>query len=722
MSKELLLMNENAIAALVFLRETENPYDVFCRYIVYCLKQNDVVSFEKLTESVKRECGLHLPFQLYKKCFNILEKDNTIEISRKKNTVVGYKLLKTNFNKELFKEQFDSAKQKEKEFLIDMVSFLKDKYNREWTISDARQNLIKYLNYSNTVVTSIFLNDDIFEIQDSSIENSNDSLGLIQKYLNHINNKGNGTKQCFMNIIYGFMILNGAAYSELGDKEKEHLKGVKFYFDTKLILRYLGFTTDAYKDSVHELVDLITGVYGGKVCIFQKTLSEVANVIRNTRKAIKYGNIRDLEMELYYNEHKGDTDRLFDVDRIFENCSDEELLRKALTENGCFEVENNIEWKDKKNWKYNIDGDELKKVISDENPNWNEDTISVDVDVFIQLNMLRRGDYTRCYGGYKKLPVFVTTNIELIRCIKKYIKQLSKTDIGFKNYWEAKNLPYITDNTLMCELWLPNFTSREQTTQIVQALVTQAMSPLDYQVYNELKEKIKHIKEIKNVNITCDVNKERERQLTEYLLKNGKQAFDELENADFVLSASQGISIDLVFENQQLRQNLERKEKQDIKKTKAIEQLTTQREEQEERMSEVVKDLIVSVAEPQVKRLGVARLFIIIRDYWWLLSAIVIGIAVFIIDIIFESMKESMGKGWIFICLIPVVLKIFSEVLDTLISQKFLEDKIENYCNKKVMGLYEKKIRKNIPNNAKKYEIDIVKYCFDNCKALNRKR
>ncbi len=722
MDKGLLLMNENAIAALVFLKETENPYDIFCRYIIYCLKQDEIVSYEQLTESVKRECGLHLPFQLYKKCFNILEKNNTIEILRKKNTILGYKLLKTDFNKELFKEQFDLAKQKEKEFLIDMVSFLKDKYNREWTIAEARQNLIRYLNYSNTVVTSIFLNDDIFEIQEDSSENNNNNLGLIQKYLNYINNKGNEAKHCFKNIIYGFMILNGSAYSELCEKEKGHLKGVKFYFDTKLILRYLGFTTEVYKDSVHELVKLITEVYNGKVCIFQRTLSEVANVIRKTRKAIKYGNIRDLEMELFYNEHKDNSSEILSVDRIFENCGDEELLRKALTENGCFEVENDIEWQNRKNWKYNIDEDELKKFISDENPNWKEDTIGVDVNVFIQLNMLRRGDYTRCYGGYKKLPVFVTTNTELIRCIKKYIKHLSKTDIDLKNYWEAKNLPYISDNTLMCELWLPNFTSREQTTQIVQALITQAMSPLDYQVYNELKEKIKYIKETKNVYIACDFNKERERQLTDYLLKNGKQAFDELENADFVLSASQGKSIDLVFENQQLRQRLEQKEKQDNKKEKIIERLTTKQEEHDEKMGEIVKSFIQSVADPLVNKLGMARVFIIIRDFWWLLSAVLIALAVWIVDVIFKSIQGEISKVWYLIWLFPVVVKIILEIFKKALSQNFIVKRINNSCDKKARDLYEKKIRKDIPSSAKQYEIDIVKYCFDNCSAFKQKK
>ena len=145
-------------------------------------------------------------------------------------------------------------------------------------------------------------------------------------------------------------------------------------------------------------------------------------------------------------------------------------------------------------------------------------------------------------------------------------------------------------------------------------------------------------------------------------------------------------------------------------------------EEQYEKMDKMVQALIQSVSEPFLKKIGTARLFILVKDFWWMLSAIAIALIVFIVDIILKSIQGQIGTGWYFVWLVPVVVKIALEILKKVLSQKFVIKPIEDFCNKRARQLYEERIRTNIPNVAKQYEIDIVKYCFDNCSAFSDKK
>ena len=102
MDKELILMNDNAIAALVFLNETENPYEIFCKYITYCLELNKCVAYSELDERIKNNFGLNLPLSLCQKCVDILVADGTVERIEKNHYLQGYKLVAIDYNKMKF--------------------------------------------------------------------------------------------------------------------------------------------------------------------------------------------------------------------------------------------------------------------------------------------------------------------------------------------------------------------------------------------------------------------------------------------------------------------------------------------------------------------------------------------------------------------------------------------------------------------------------------------
>lgn len=66
--------NRNSLIALSFLREVENPYEIFCNYIEYCLLsfKGHMASYEKLLDSFKNNSGLNIPNYIFSHCLKIM--------------------------------------------------------------------------------------------------------------------------------------------------------------------------------------------------------------------------------------------------------------------------------------------------------------------------------------------------------------------------------------------------------------------------------------------------------------------------------------------------------------------------------------------------------------------------------------------------------------------------------------------------------------------------
>lgn len=80
-AKEELLMNtQNTLIALAYVRETDNPLEVFCNYILICLLEapERKLRHDELCEKVEEKFGIKIPHHMMKMCCRILGKTKKI--------------------------------------------------------------------------------------------------------------------------------------------------------------------------------------------------------------------------------------------------------------------------------------------------------------------------------------------------------------------------------------------------------------------------------------------------------------------------------------------------------------------------------------------------------------------------------------------------------------------------------------------------------------------
>lgn len=502
--------NDNTMIALAYIQSTDNPYDIFCKYICYALDRDEFKDYNNIRDEIYNSFGIALPFYLYSVCIQILESEGKVELKKERRIISGCKLLDETFNKNFFEIHKSNFLEQEQKLLEDIIKFA-DGYNKNWDVQTARRILGNFLNVNSS---AMFLDGN------DSLHGSHGTQ-IIKEYLNSLDDTSN-YKRYIMDIVKGQMILIGSTYSD--DKEhKKLIKGTCFYFDTKLILRFLGYTTEAYSSAVRDLVNIIQYKYNGRVCVFDRTIDEVCHALSKLCNSIKKKGIPDdYEMLLYYQSNKN---KITASD--IEIYARKESIKKHLSYYNIY-PEENIQWEKKEDWIFNIDQEELLDIIKNKKPSWSVPAIENDIDSFIQINMLRKGDYSTAYGGEKvKLPIFVTSNYPLIGFIKEYIKS-AQTSNG-----EIRKNPFIGDNVLMCQLWLPICNEDNQTPTTIYNLTANAISSFENSFFNKLRDNAKALRKKHKLSV-IDIKNERFKQMQDKLLKNNIDIENDLdENAIF---------------------------------------------------------------------------------------------------------------------------------------------------------------------------------------------
>lgn len=75
------MSSNNSFIALSFIRETENPYELFCKYIEYSLykAKNNSLTYDKLLLSFKKNSGLNIPNYIFNHCLKIMFSNKSID-------------------------------------------------------------------------------------------------------------------------------------------------------------------------------------------------------------------------------------------------------------------------------------------------------------------------------------------------------------------------------------------------------------------------------------------------------------------------------------------------------------------------------------------------------------------------------------------------------------------------------------------------------------------
>ena len=457
------MRNPNALIAMAQVAQNaNNPYEAFCEYIKYCVFSNvsSIMTLSEIRTAVGKEFGLYIPHNVLMKCLSYIQDEGVITFDIHQIKRIG------SFDTEAFDRDRETYRATESAIIQALMQYA-SKYSREWTIEHTRELLIKALD-RNGLAYDIFLyegsstngahqptinecemaemlpDDEEIEPDDIATQPLFTDEYFVGKFIEETLAGDTVQKDYLMKICEGLMLCVGTYQLPTTDTNGRapQINGTKFFFDTKLLLRFLGCASEAAVSAAAELVDLIQNA-GGRIYYYPQTLQEMERAFENAAKSLSYGYPpADDEMRLY-------------AIRIQNNPAIITAKKSSLTSelaNANIHLAPHETFTDNERIRFGFDQGDLQQYMRSNLP-WDPQVIDNDALAIWETHMRRQGNYSEYCGTGAQLPVFVTTNSRLIGIALKFREDRSGTTALYG--WKQNRLPVITDIRLTCRLWSP---------------------------------------------------------------------------------------------------------------------------------------------------------------------------------------------------------------------------------------------------------------------------
>lgn len=457
------MRNPNALIAMAQVAQNaNNPYEAFCEYIKYCVFSNvsSIMTLSEIRTAVGKEFGLYIPHNVLMKCLSYIQDEGVITFDTHQIKRAG------SFDTEAFDRDREAYRATELAIIQAMMQYA-SKYSREWTAEHTRELLIKVLD-RNGLAYDIFLHEgsstngahqptinerEMAEMLPDDEEIEPDDIAtqplftdeyFVGKFIEETLAGDTVQKDYLIKICEGLMLCVGTYQLPSTDTNGRapQINGTKFFFDTKLLLRFLGCASEAAVSAAAELVALIQNA-GGIIYYYPQTLQEMERAFENAAKSLSYGYPpTDDEMRLY-------------AIRIQNNPAIITAKKASLTSelaNANIHLAPHETFTDIERIRFGFDQGDLQQYMRSNLP-WDPQVIDNDALAIWETHMRRQGNYSEYCGTGAQLPVFVTTNSRLIGIALKFREDRSGTTALYG--WKQNRLPVITDIRLTCRLWSP---------------------------------------------------------------------------------------------------------------------------------------------------------------------------------------------------------------------------------------------------------------------------
>lgn len=457
------MRNPNALIAMAQVAQNaNNPYEAFCEYIKYCVFSNvsSIMTLSEIRTAVGKEFGLYIPHNVLMKCLSYIQDEGVITFDIHQIKRIG------SFDTEAFDRDRETYRATESAIIQALMQYA-SKYSREWTIEHTRELLIKALD-RNGLAYDIFLHegsstngahqptinecemaemlpdDEEIELDDIATQPLFTDEYFVGKFIEETLAGDTVQKDYLMKICEGLMLCVGTYQLPSTDTNGRapQINGTKFFFDTKLLLRFLGCASEAAVSAAAELVALIQNA-GGRIYYYPQTLQEMERAFENAAKSLSYGYPpADDEMRLY-------------AIRIQNNPAIITAKKASLTSelaNANIHLAPHETFTDNERIRFGFDQGDLQQYMRSNLP-WDPQVIDNDALAIWETHMRRQGNYSEYCGTGVQLPVFVTANSRLIGIALKFREDRSGTTALYG--WKQNRLPVITDIRLTCRLWSP---------------------------------------------------------------------------------------------------------------------------------------------------------------------------------------------------------------------------------------------------------------------------
>lgn len=682
------MKNPNALIAMAQVAQNaKNPYEAFCEYIKYCIFSNayDTMNLSEVKIAVGKEFGLHMPHNIIMKCLSYIQDEGVIKLDEHQIKRVG------TFDTEAFDRDRETYRSTEMAIIQALIQYV-SKYDRKWEIEYARELLIKVLDRSG-LAYDIFLHenssmnsiceptinesdmaemlpdDEEIELSDIASQPLFKDEYFVGKFIEETLAGDTVQKDYLIKICEGLMLCVGTYQLPTvnNDGRTPQINGTNFFFDTKLLLRFLGCASEAAVLAANELVELIQNA-GGKIYYYPQTLQEMERAFEKAAKSLSNGySPSDDEMRLY-------AMRLHNNPAVI--SAKKASLKSELAKSNIY-LAQHAYFTDNERIRYGFDKDDLQQYMRN-NLSWEPQVIDNDAFAIWETHMRRHGNYSEYCGTREQLPVFVTTNSRLIGIALKFRESRSTSPSLYG--WKHNRLPVITDIRLTCRLWSPACHGERMSLLYLTANAVAAKRPTKRYLNSirkfatQLGEQVPEYSEICLPAYFDDM-------VTDTILKNTRGEEDNLDINTFATSIAE-------------LSEWKAKEQEEI-----TNQVRAERNKKTVELEQQTESIIRGAVDSNKNRLG--HIGLILR--------MILGWPV-IVTLLFAGIGSILSLvigNWniVWIALVPIVVK----GLETLFSSKIAEEAILKWYMPKAEANLNKCIERNLRPAERPYKEIIIK-------------
>lgn len=682
--------NSNALIAMAYVSENSNdPYSVFGEYIKYCMSVNTkkYMSITEIRDDLVQEFGIKVPHNVILRCIENLRKQGFLCCEKHEVKRIG------EFDTEQFEKRRETFRITEEALLNKLIKFV-EQYDKEWTIEHARKQLMQVLD-NDGLAYDIFMKspntskqsteDDLLPNIDENVEgNDDDSQPLFAesyyagRFVLELLKEDSAYCKYLRGICEGLMVCIGAYQlpSNGADISTTKIEGTTFYFDTRLLLRYVGCAGEAAILATRELVKLIQES-GGMISYLPHTLEEMERAFDEATKKINNGETpKDFEMRIYCSKVK--------------NAIPVITAKKANLKNELSKSKINLRqlgnYSQNDRISFGFDCNDLEQYMNT-NLNWEQRTVENDAKSIWESHMNRRGNYKEYCGTKERLCVFVTSNSRLISIALKY--RDARPGVKGISSWRNNRLPVITDVRLTCRLWNPSKECNRISLIHLTANAVAAQKPTT-RYLNKIRELASQLQEtVPEYSNIC---------LTEYF-------DDQITNTIFDRTRGKEENLDVSLFASTIGELSEFKAKEQEERTKKV---VEERDAISNELSEQTRDIIDNAVENNKNKMGIGGVILKIILHWAFVVTIIFGAFSTLISYLTENWSIWLGVS------IPVVLGVLEQISSSKFIKKFLLKQLVPLIERK----YEQRIIKKLGKAEIRYKEQIIQQTKENTKKL----
>ena len=400
----------DAVASLAFLKATwdskQHDYiENFVPFVLHCVKSSEsqTISLPVLRDGIQSEFGLRIPQHVLQTVVNravrrgyVVRKDH--QLVRQDSALQSFDISRS---RQRVLAEYDAL-------LSKITEYAGDRYDLTWTTADASTALLAFLDARGTDALGAVVDGRPLP---SPPLKPIDGEFVISKFVTHAVQSDTAAFDMLDTIVRGSFLCNVILYPETGSIAKR-FQSATFYFDTKFLLRALGFATEAQAEACRELLGLLHDQQARLACL-RHTLDEIHGVLRALESSILHDRMGRWSGETF--AHVLDSgwsasDVRFFADQLERRLEELHVFvreRPSATSAGT-----------------TIDEPRLREIIeqrSGQRGYRNPEALSRDVDSLADMFRIRKGTFPRDIESSD--GIFVTTNSPMASASVEFMRE-----------------------------------------------------------------------------------------------------------------------------------------------------------------------------------------------------------------------------------------------------------------------------------------------------------